>query len=194
MVFLVDEVLNEQEILVKPLGRQLSRVRNVAGVTVLSTGDVVPILHVPDLMLSAVRASSASLGPTVAATETSAAPRHAVLVAENSITARMLLKHILEAAGYEVEAVADGLEACTRLAQRAFAAVVSAVDMPGMNGFDLTTKIRRESRLANVPVVLVTALDSGADRERGIAVGANAYIVKGSFDQSHLLDVLRRLL
>jgi two-component system chemotaxis sensor kinase CheA len=194
VAFLVDEVLEEQEILAKSLGQQLSRVRNVAGVTVLSTGDVVPILHVPDLMLSAARARAARLRAAVAATETSAAPRHAVLVAENSITARMLLKNILEAAGYEVETAADGLEACTRLTQRTFAAVVSDVDMPGMNGFDLTAKIRRERRLAAVPVVLVTALDSSADRERGLAVGANAYIVKGSFDQSHLLDVLRRLL
>ncbi len=62
-----------------------------------------------------------------------------------------------------------------------------------MNGFELTSKIRSDKDLAELPVVLVTALDSREDRERGIDVGANAYIVKSSFDQSNLLDVVRRL-
>lgn len=194
IAFLVDEVLNEQEILVKPLGKQLSRVRTIAGATVLATGKVVPILHVPDLMLMAVRTSAVSMRLPATPAETHAVPRHTVLVAEDSITSRMLLKNILEAAGYEVETAVDGLDAFTRLHHRIFAAVVSDVDMPRMNGFDLTVKIRSDRQLANVPVVLVTALDSRADRERGIAVGANAYIVKSSFDQSNLLEVLRRLL
>jgi two-component system chemotaxis sensor kinase CheA len=71
--------------------------------------------------------------------------------------------------------------------------VVSDVDMPRMNGFDLTMKIRGDKQFANVPVVLVTALVSRADRERGIEVGANAYLVKSSFDQSELLEVIQRL-
>jgi two-component system chemotaxis sensor kinase CheA len=106
----------------------------------------------------------------------------------------MLLKNILEAAGYEVETAVDGLDAFTKLHQRSFAAVISDVDMPRMNGFDLTMKIRSDQQLADVPVLLVTALDSRADRERGIEVGANAYLVKSSFDQSNLLEVLRRWL
>jgi two-component system chemotaxis sensor kinase CheA len=194
MAFLVDEVFNEQEILVKPLGKQLSRVRNIAGATVLAGGKVVPILHVPDLMLMAVHTSATSLRPPPVPEETSAAPRHSILVAEDSITSRMLLKNILEAAGYEVETAVDGLAAFTKLRERPFAAVVSDVDMPRMNGFDLTVKIRRDRQLADVPVVLVTALDSRADRERGIDVGADAYLVKSSFDQINLLEVLRRLL
>jgi two-component system chemotaxis sensor kinase CheA len=194
MAFLVDEVLNEQEILVKPLGKQLSRVRSMEGATVLATGKVVPILHVPDLMLMAVRTSGASRRPCATPAETSAALRHAILVAEDSIASRMLLKNTLEAAGYEVETAVDGLDAFTRLNQRPFAAVVSDVDMPRMNGFDLTVRIRKDRQLADVPVVLVTVLDSRTNRERGIEVGANAYLVKSSFDQSNLLEVLRRLL
>jgi two-component system chemotaxis sensor kinase CheA len=72
--------------------------------------------------------------------------------------------------------------------------VVSDVDMPRMNGFDLTAKVRADKKLSDLPVVLVTALESREDRERGIDVGANAYIVKSSFDQSNLLEVVRRLL
>jgi two-component system chemotaxis sensor kinase CheA len=72
--------------------------------------------------------------------------------------------------------------------------VVSDVEMPRMSGFDLTARIRADKRLAQLPVVLVTGLDSRADRERGVEVGANAYIVKSSFDQGNLLEVVRRLI
>ena len=72
--------------------------------------------------------------------------------------------------------------------------MVSDVEMPRLNGFDLTARIRADKKLAELPVVLVTALETREDRERGIDVGANAYIVKSNFDQSHLLDVLRQLL
>jgi two-component system, chemotaxis family, sensor kinase CheA len=71
--------------------------------------------------------------------------------------------------------------------------VVSDVDMPRMNGFDLTANIRRDTKLADMPVVLVTGLESREDRERGIEVGANAYLVKSSFDQSNLLEAIQRL-
>jgi two-component system chemotaxis sensor kinase CheA len=194
IAFVVDEVLNEQEVLVKTLGRQLARVRNVAGATVLGSGKVVPILNVPDLMQSAVRASAnRAATPTTAEPET--APRkRSVLVAEDSITSRILLKSILEAAGYEVETAVDGIDAFTKLRGGAFDAVVSDVDMPRLNGFGLAAKVRADSRLSGLPLVLVTALESRDDRERGIDVGADAYIVKSSFDQSTLLEVMRRLI
>jgi two-component system chemotaxis sensor kinase CheA len=102
----VDEVLHEQEVLVKNLGRQLSRVRNVAGAAVLGTGKVVPILNVPDLIKSAVKTSSAP-GQAVTSVEEVAGKKH-LLVVEDSITARALLKNILETAGYAVTAAVDG--------------------------------------------------------------------------------------
>ena len=113
---------------------------------------------------------------------------------EDSVTARTLLKSILETAGYEVKTAVDGIDAYTLLRVEDFRLVVSDVDMPRMNGFELTTKIRSDKKLADLPVVLVTALDSREDRERGIDVGANAYIVKSSFDQSNLLEVIKRLI
>ena len=112
---------------------------------------------------------------------------------EDSITSRMLLKGILESAGYEVKTAVDGIDAFTTLRAERFDLVVSDVEMPRMNGFDLTVRIRAERTLAQLPVVLVTALESREDRERGIDVGANAYLVKSSLDQSNLLEVLRRL-
>ena len=194
IAFAVDEILNEQEVLVKTLPKQLGNVRNIAGATILGTGRVVPILNVPDLMKSAVEASESGIGAPVAPTQATGAVRKSVLVAEDSITSRTLLKNILENAGYDVETAVDGVDAFTKLRSKDFAIVVSDVDMPRMNGFGLTSKIRADKKFAELPVILVTALDSREDREHGIDVGASAYIVKSSFDQSNLLEVIQRLI
>jgi len=186
--FLVDEILDEQEVLVKSLGKHLPHVRNIAGATVLGTGKVSPVLNVADLMQSAVKMARAA-----AAREAKESPK-SILVAEDSITSRTLLKNILEFAGYKVKTAIDGAEALAVLGTEAFDLVVSDVEMPRMSGFDLTAKIRADKRLSQLPVVLVTGLDSREDRERGVDAGASAYIVKSSFDQGNLLEVVRRLI
>ncbi|HLA28972.1 MAG TPA: hybrid sensor histidine kinase/response regulator [Syntrophales bacterium] len=191
VAFLVDEVLDELQVLVKGLGKQLRRVPNIAGATVLGTGQVVPVLNVPDLMKSAVRtAGTVRTGATKKTSERTAS----ILVAEDSITSRTLIKNILETAGYRVATAVDGVDAFTQVRSGEFDMVVSDVDMPRMSGFELTAKIRADKKLGELPVALVTALESREDRERGIEVGANAYIVKSSFDQSNLLEVIRRLI
>lgn len=191
IAFRVEQVLGEQEVLVKPLGPQLARVRNVAGACVLGTGRVVPVLNVFDLMKSAVGSSGV---PRAAATEPpEQAEQRSVLVVEDSITARALLRNILESAGYRVATAVDGADAYVTLKTGAFDLVVTDVEMPRMDGFDLTAKIRADKRLAKLPVVLVTALESREHRERGIEAGADAYIVKSRFDQSNLLEIVRRL-
>lgn len=194
IAFGVDELLNEQEVLVKNLGKQLSRVRNVAGATMLPSGNVIPILNIPDLMKSAVRMGGVAVTETPVAAQEERLQRKSILVVEDSITARTLVKSILESAGYDVKTAVDGADAFTQLRTGEFDIVVSDVDMPRMNGFDLTARIRADKKLSELPVVLVTALESREDRERGIDVGANAYIVKSSFDQSNLLEVVRRLI
>lgn len=191
VAFMVDEVIHEQEVLVKDLGPQLPRVRNVAGAAVLGTGKIAPVLNVSDLMKSAVKGAAAK--PVFAMQET-AQQRKSILVAEDSITSRMLLKNILESAGYEVATAVDGAEALTMLRNRPFDLVVTDVEMPRMDGFELTQKIRADRQLAELPLVLVTTLGSREHRERGIEVGANAYVVKSSFDQSDLHEIIRRLL
>lgn len=191
IAFLVDKIVNEQEVLVKTLGRQLSRVRNITGATVLANRKLVPILNVSDLMQSAVRVSSRTA--RAPALEKEKPSRKSVLVVEDSITSRTLLKNILETAGYTVNTAVDGIDGFTQLRSREFDVVVSDVEMPRMNGFDLTAKIRADKKLSEMPIILVTALQSREDRERGMDVGANAYIVKNSFDQSNLLEVMGRL-
>jgi two-component system chemotaxis sensor kinase CheA len=191
VAFTVAEVLQEQEVLIKSLGPPLSRVRNVAGATVLGSGRPVAILNTGDLIKSAARVEA--LPRREAAAAEVPTRQKSILLAEDSITARMLLKNILEGAGYHVRAVVDGLEAWTALKSEPFDVLVSDIQMPRLNGFDLTARIRADQKLSDLPVVLVTALSSREDRERGIDVGANAYMVKSSFDQSNLLDVVQRL-
>ena len=192
VAFQVDEVVAEQEVLVKPLGRQLERVRNIAGAGVLGTGQVAPVLNVHDLLKSAAKLAAAPVAP--AAGKAAAAQKRSILVVEDSITSRALLKNILEAAGYAVTTAVDGVDAYTALKTAAFDLVVSDVEMPRMDGFDLTAKVRADKQLADLPVVLVTALGTREHRERGIEVGANAYIVKSSFDQSRLLEIIRQMI
>jgi len=191
VAFVVDEVLSEREVLMKRMGPQLSRVRNIAGATLLGSGKVVPILNVPDLIKSAIRGLPGS-GPLHSFGAAPQTKLRRILVVEDSITSRTLMKNILESAGYIVVTAVDGVDALTRLNNGRFDVVVSDVDMPRLNGFDLTAKIRADRDLAELPVVLVTALGSPEDRERGIDVGASAYIVKGSFDQSDLLQTVQR--
>ena len=192
--FAVDDVFSEQEVLVKNLGRPLVRVRNVAGATVLGSGVPAVILNATDLLKSAVRVAGAGLradGDAAQPAEESGARR--ILVTDDSVTSRMLLKNILESSGFQVVTAIDGVDALTALRTHDFDLVVSDVEMPRMDGFDLTAKIRADKKLSELPVVLVTALSSREHQERGIDVGANAYIVKGSFDQTNLLEVIRKL-
>lgn len=190
--FQVDEVQAQEEVLVKGLGKQLSRVRNISGAAVLGSGKVVLVINVADLMRSALRPSETDRRKP-AEGKTPTAPGR-ILVAEDSITSRVMLKNILETSGYHVATAVDGLDAFTQLRNGEFDLVVSDVDMPIMSGFELTAKIRSDKRLGELPVILVTALESRQDRERGIEVGANAYIVKSSFNQSNLTEVIERLL
>ncbi len=190
VAFLVDEVLNEQEVLVKNLRRPLARVRNVAAATMLGSGKPALILNVSDLLKSATKSARGGVG---AARATEARAKSLLLV-EDSITSRMLLKNILESAGYTVKTAMDGVDALTALKSQPFDLVVSDVEMPRMDGFELSSKIRADKKLGELPVVLVTALESREDRERGIDAGANAYIVKSSFDQSNLIEVIRGLI
>lgn len=187
----VDSLHGESEILVKRLAYPLERVRNVAGSAIHGTGEPVLVLNAPDLVRSAIALQSVpTRRPEEGAHEEE---RGLVLVADDSLTSRMLLRDILLSAGYRVETAVDGMDAFTKLREQDFDALVSDVDMPRMSGFELTQKVRADSRLTHLPVVLVTSLSSREDHERGIEVGANAYIVKSSFDQSNLLEVLQRL-
>lgn len=189
---LVDELIDDQEVNVKSLGMQLQRVRNLLGATLLGNGQLVPILHPGDLYASALATTGSSLARRA---EDGAAERpRRLLIAEDSFTSRGLLKAILEDAGYRVTTVNDGLDAWNALKQEAFDLLVTDVEMPRMDGFALTSRLRADPELAELPVILVTALESSEDRARGLEAGANAYLAKSGFGRDSLLDAIRRLI
>jgi two-component system chemotaxis sensor kinase CheA len=192
IAFKVDDVLDEQQVMVKGLGKLLKRVRNISGVTVMGNGTIVPVLHVGDLMKSAVRSfeRSTNLSQELKSVQKSGK----ILVAEDSITSRTMLKNILETAGYRVTTAVDGADAYTKARFEEFDLIVSDVDMPRLNGFELTMKIKNDKKLNEIPVVLVTSLESDDDRERGMEAGADAYIVKSRFDQGNLLEIIGKLI
>jgi two-component system chemotaxis sensor kinase CheA len=196
MAFTIDEVLGEHEGMIKDLGPQLQHVTNIAGATLLGDGRIVPILHIPELFDSASRSSlpmEFASGPALDSTKEDVQQKN-ILVAEDSITIRSMLRNFLETAGYAVKTAVDGLQAHGYLQHEKFDLVVSDIEMPHMTGFELTAKIREDKNLADMPIVLVTALESPDDRQRGMDLGANAYVVKSSFEQSNLIEIIRRLI
>jgi two-component system chemotaxis sensor kinase CheA len=193
IAFLVDELLGESEIVVKNLGPQLRRVRNVSGATILGDGSVVLILNVFDLIKSSQKVRGLWIAER-RRVEAERRERSRILVVDDSVTTRMLEKNILEGSGYEVTLAVDGQDALEKLGAGTFDLVVSDVEMPRMNGFELTRQLRREEKHRELPVILVTSLSSEEDKKTGIDAGADAYITKGAFDQGNLISTIKQLL
>jgi two-component system, chemotaxis family, sensor kinase CheA len=186
----VDEVLDEDEIVVRPLDVEDGALPYASGAAVLPSGRVALVLGGGALLAGGARAGTAS-APSFAVPRD--APRIRVLVADDSITTRTLEQSVLEAAGYEVITAVDGEDAWRRLEEIGADIVIADVEMPRIDGFALSRRIRASQRFAELPVILVTALSSDEDRARGLEAGADAYIVKSSFDKSVLLDTIQQL-
>lgn len=191
IALLVDAVLQEEEVLVRKLAPPLARVPNIAGATLLASGELVPVLQPADLQRHALETSSRlPAEPAARAGAGGMRRRRRILVADDSMTSRAFLRGSLEAAGYDVVTAVDGLEALEQLRGDRFDLLVSDVEMPRLSGLELTARIRADRRLAELPVVLVTSLASDADRARGLEAGASAYLVKDGFDRNNLLELI----
>ena len=188
-----DQIVQEQEVVVKPFGKQIQRVKNFSGATVMGDGSVVLIVNVADLIATASKMSVNNIQTSVAE-QSHSKLKKSILVAEDSITTRTLMKHILEASGFEVQTAVDGAQALEFAQSRSFDLVVSDVEMPRLNGFLLTEALRSNPKTAEIPVVLITTLGSKEDQARGIKAGVNAYIIKSQFDQTNLLETINRLI
>ena len=186
---IVDEVVRVQEIVVRPLGSQLRRVRRITGAVILGDGTLALVLDPIELIQESLKGS-----PKAARNIHEGLKDKSVLVVEDSVTSRTFLQTIIEREGYRVQTATDGIEAFALLKQEPFDLVVSDIDMPRMNGFTLTEKIRADERLTRLPVVLVTSLDSPEDQKHGVSVGADAYVVKSGFERTGILDIIARLL
>ncbi|MDQ6829277.1 MAG: response regulator, partial [Gemmatimonadota bacterium] len=194
LALVVDDLTDETELVVRPLERRDPRAMpHLSGAALLPSGRVALVLNPMTVISSGLsRADRSSLA--MPAAEAPVAARRRVLVADDSITTRTLEQSVLDAAGYDVFTAVDGLDAWRLLQERGADLVVSDVEMPRLDGFALCERMRASKQFKELPVILVTSLESPEDRARGLEAGADAYIVKSSFDQQALLDTIHQLI
>jgi two-component system chemotaxis sensor kinase CheA len=181
----VDHVLGVEDAVVRslPAGAPIDAI--VRGVALDAEGVPRPVLE-PSAIIEAIRGL-----PQAASAAVEQLPP--LLVIDDSLTTRMLEQSILESAGYEVDVATSAEEGLVKVAQRAYGLVLVDVEMPGMDGFGFITTLRADPALASTPAILVTSRNRPEDQPRGFAVGAQGYVVKSDFDQTKLLDMIRRL-
>ncbi len=199
--FLVDELIDELSVVVKSLGPLLGRVKTASGATILGDGRVVMILDVVRLLAEArTRSNSGQLSRAWSAMQPGQRPY--ILVVDDSITTRELEKSILENAGFEVDIAMDGTEALSKVeaqgqeGRRRYDLMIADIEMPRMDGLELTQRVKTHAQeaLRGLPIIIVSSLASETYKQRGVEVGAQAYITKGQFDQSHLLETIDLLI
>ena len=181
----VDRTLGVDDVVVRTLPAAVPIDPIVWGIALDAEGHPRPILEPAALVAAARSAPVAPVAP--------ARPPLPILVVDDSLTTRMLEQSILESAGYAVELASSAEEALERLTRRGYGLLLVDVEMPGMDGFTLIGELRSRRELAELPAILVTSRNSPEDRRRGVAVGAQGYVVKGDFDQVELLAMIRRL-
>ncbi|MBI5532914.1 MAG: response regulator [Deltaproteobacteria bacterium] len=182
---IVDEVLGCHDVVVKKLPWNVQRVDKVSGGCVLSGGQVALVLDPARMVLGAAQQSTRFEQPDQLSTRR-------VLVVDDSHTARTLARNALASAGWEVDVAVDGVQGWIALQKEMYRVLVTDIQMPGMDGFELTRKVRGDARLARLPVILVTSRSTREDVEKGLAVGADEYIVKGPLQQQQLIEAVGR--
>ncbi len=189
--FLVDELISEEEVVIKNLGEYLKGTPNTAGATILGEGEVVIILNVSEMIKLAKSVKETHLLDDI---KDEQHPEYSILVVDDASVLRELEKSMLETAGYAVDLAVDGMDGFEKAKKKRYNLIVTDVEMPRMDGFALTEMLREDAYYKDIPVVIVSAREKEEDKRRGIEVGADAYIVKTSFDQSKLLDTVEQLI
>jgi chemotaxis protein histidine kinase CheA/CheY-like chemotaxis protein len=189
--FIVDEIVGDEEVFIKSLGKHLGRVKNVSGAIITPTGEVVVVLDIEDLIThSALCLQPVSGKRTVPQVKRK---ERRILVVEDTFSTRELEKSILETHGYLVDTAVDGLDALSRMTENKYDLIVSDIEMPRMDGFELCRTLKKNEGFKDIPFVMVTAFQKEEDKRKGMEVGAAAYIVKSAFEQTNLLDTIERL-
>ena len=192
----VDGMIGNQEIVIKNIGPQLARVPGVTGATVLNDGDIALILNPlallshrpPDAGIPDTATTEVNI-PTTAAAQPAAVPT--VMVVDDSLTVRKIVSRLLLREGYQVVTAKDGLDALEQLADLPVpTAMLVDIEMPRMDGFELTRKIRADARLQAVPIVMITSRIADKHREHARALGVTEYLGK-PYDDGVLLGLLR---
>jgi two-component system chemotaxis sensor kinase CheA len=192
LAVVVDELINEQEIVLRPVKVGGCQLGHIGGAAILGMGRVALVVNPGSLVTAGLSDRVTSRG-SIGLRQAIGDGRKRLLVVDDSITTRTLEQSILESAGYEVVTAVDGADGWRIIQEQGCDLVVSDVEMPRMDGFALCQAIRASSRFKELPVVLITALEKPEDRARGLEAGADAYLGKSSFDQNNLLETVRQL-
>ncbi len=191
----VDRVAGVRTVLVKPLPSHVGELPWVSGITVLASGRPAVILDVEHTFSRAIETDAEPVpARTAVAAASPPAGQRTVLVTDDSLSARMMEKGMLEAGGYRVVLAADGEEALGMLARGGIDLVLTDVEMPRMNGLRLVQRLREQATTRELPVIIVSSMGEGKDKKRGLDVGADAYLTKGEMNQERLLGAVERLI
>jgi two-component system, chemotaxis family, sensor kinase CheA len=191
IALIVDEIIDEQDILLKPIPPHMGKTPCVSGVSIFGDNQISVVLHAPGVADS--MKNIAGLQPVEARRGREGMGRE-ILVVDDSLNTREIEKSILESYGYEVDLARDGIEGLNMVQNKLYDMIVTDLDMPRMDGFTLVERLRQEPDFAHIPIVIVTSREKEEDKKRGIEVGADAYILKGGFDQSNLIDTIESLI
>ena len=196
--FTVDDLVDQRDVVVKGLGELVPRLPAVAGAGVQPDGSILLVLEAAGLIERARRMDNGDRSQEAAGGggHEEPVPHRAasILVVDDALTVRELQRSIFENAGYRVRVAVNGEEALAEISHERPDLVLTDVQMPRMDGFELTEAIRKQPSLASLPVIMLTSRGSDEDRRRGLECGADGYIVKSGFDQSALLSAVERLL
>jgi len=193
---IVDRFMGERDLVEKVLNPILGKVQDISAAAIAADGRLLLIFDVNDLLRSAARLiSTGKLGragqrSSHVATETG----KRILVVDDSITVREVERKLLASRGYEVDVAVDGVDGLNSVRSGRYDLVISDVDMPRMDGIEFVRQIKRDTRLKDTPVVIVSYKESSEDRMRGLEVGADSYLTKGSFHDETLLDTVADLI
>ncbi|MDF1654270.1 MAG: hybrid sensor histidine kinase/response regulator [Coxiellaceae bacterium] len=195
VALVVDAIHGEREIVIKHLSNPLISVRNISGATLTGRGEVIIVLNPLDLVDSSLALTNTKLVQKEKELESTDVLEVArILVVDDSITTRTLETNILNIQGYEVDASMDGEDAWKNINEHEYDLIITDVEMPHMDGFELTSLIKGDDRYKDIPVIIVTSLESDDDKRKGIEVGADAYIVKNTFETKALLKTVEQLI
>jgi two-component system chemotaxis sensor kinase CheA len=192
---IVGEVLGGDEYVVKRLPSNLGGIQGVDGAVILADGSLAVALNVQGLFAAAASRSpveTQSASPSEAPPKDEPARAKRILVVDDQLTTRAVHRSLLESCGHQVVLAADGEEAWEVLQREPFDLLVSDVQMPRLDGYALTARIRQSTPLKDLPVILVTARGTPEDIAAGAKAGANEYLVKGQYESEKLLASIRR--
>ncbi|MFO1372413.1 MAG: response regulator [Candidatus Competibacteraceae bacterium] len=191
---LVEEVLASRDLVIKNMGQYIPRLRGVVGATILGDGSVVPVLDLPELLRTPVQQMPVAVKAPYELTKAAAAPlRRLALVVDDSLSARRSLAQFVEDAGFEVRTARDGLEAVELINVKRPDIVLADLEMPRMNGLELTAHVRARDDTRTLPVVMVTSRSTEKHRREAERMGVSAYMTK-PFAEDELLQQINRLL